>query len=154
MDERSDQINQQIAETRSELGANLQELEHKVKDATDWRKQFQNNPLTMIGLAFGGGILLSRVVRGRSRSTHRYRSPEGWDSGAEANSGRSADAGTRQKKSVDMWDNIKGALVGVAATQASRLLRSAIPGFVEEYSKVEQRRAPAAQVPTSTPLSM
>ena len=40
MGKRSDQITKQIEETRGELGANLQELEHKVKDVTDWRSQF------------------------------------------------------------------------------------------------------------------
>src|ERR1044071_688507 len=76
MGERSDQITRQIEETRSDLGYNLQELETKVKDATDWRKQFQKSPFTMIGIAFGGGILVAQVFGGGSRRSRRYCSRE------------------------------------------------------------------------------
>ena len=65
MGETSHQITHEIEETRARLGSNLQELEAKVKDATDWRKQFEKNPLPMLGIAFGGGFLLSRMVGGR-----------------------------------------------------------------------------------------
>ncbi|PWU01066.1 MAG: hypothetical protein C5B51_23790 [Terriglobia bacterium] len=67
MGERSDQIARRIEETRGDLGSNLRELETKVKDAADWRKQFQKSPLTMIAIALGGGLLLSRVLGGSSR---------------------------------------------------------------------------------------
>ena len=77
MGQRSDQIVREIDRTRGELGNNLQELESKVKDATDWRKQFQKSPLTMIGIALGGGLLLSRVIGGGSH--RRYRLRNGWD---------------------------------------------------------------------------
>jgi len=47
-----------IENKREDLGSNLQELEQKVKSVTDWRQQVQNNPMTIIGAAFGGGVLL------------------------------------------------------------------------------------------------
>ena len=105
MGERSDQITRQIEETRSDLGSNLQELETKVKDVTDWRKQFQKSPLTMIGIAFGGGILLSRMLGGGSRHSRRYRSRD-FDDGHKTSSHRQT-AGTRyeMKKAVDTWDS-------------------------------------------------
>jgi len=65
--ETSGQIAQEIEQTRARLGSNLQELETRVKEATDWRKQFRKNPLPMLGIAFGGGILLSTVVGGRRK---------------------------------------------------------------------------------------
>jgi len=65
--ETSGQIAREIEQTRARLGSNLQELETKVKEATDWRKQFHKNPLPMLGIAFGGGILLSTVVGGRRK---------------------------------------------------------------------------------------
>jgi hypothetical protein len=142
MGERSDQITRKIEQTRGELGENLQELESKVKDATDWRKQFQKNPLAMIGIAFGGGVFLSRVLGGSSRSHRRYRAREDW----EERRSPSADAGTKyeMKKVADTWDNIKGALIGVAASKAKDFLREAVPGFHEEYSKVEHHKGPQA----------
>ena len=65
---RSDQIKRSIDVERSDLEGNIQQLEHKVKTAMDWRAQFQKNPMTMIGLAFGGGVLLSTAIGG---VTHR-----------------------------------------------------------------------------------
>uniref|UniRef100_Q01ZE8 DUF883 domain-containing protein n=1 Tax=Solibacter usitatus (strain Ellin6076) TaxID=234267 RepID=Q01ZE8_SOLUE len=64
----------QIERTRGELGANLNELEYKVKEVTDWQKQVQKHPLTMIGIAFGGGILLSHLLGGTSHG-RRYDPP-------------------------------------------------------------------------------
>jgi len=49
------------------LGSNLQELETRVKQATDWREQFRKNPMAMLGIAFGGGILLSTVGRRKQK---------------------------------------------------------------------------------------
>ena len=150
MGERSDQITRKIEQTRGELGANLNELEHKVRDVTDWRKQVQKSPLTMIGLAFGGGVLLSRVLGGGSGGRRHYRSR---DARANDEVSSSADAsGTKHalNKAADTWDNIKGALIGVAAGKVQDFLRDAVPGFHEEYSKVEHQNGPER---TSGPTS-
>jgi hypothetical protein len=62
MGETSDQIERHIQETRNDLGDNFSELEVKVKTAVDWRAQFEERPMTMVALAFGGGILLSALL--------------------------------------------------------------------------------------------
>jgi hypothetical protein len=54
-----DQIETQIETKRGDLRSNLEELEDKVKSVTDWRQQFRSNPGLMLGLAFGGGMLLA-----------------------------------------------------------------------------------------------
>lgn len=64
MGEKSSQITREIENTRAELGSNLQELERKVKRMTDWRQQFEKSPFAMIGMAFGGGLLLGAAVAG------------------------------------------------------------------------------------------
>ena len=66
MDQTTDQIEAHIETTRENLGANLQELEHKVKSVTDWRRQFRENPMRMLGMAFGGGILLAFLLGRRT----------------------------------------------------------------------------------------
>jgi len=66
MDQTTDQIEAHIETTRENLGANLQELEQKVKSVTDWRRQFRENPMRMLGVAFGGGILLAFLLGRRS----------------------------------------------------------------------------------------
>ena len=134
MGERSDQITRTIEQTRGELGANLSELEYKVRDVTDWRKQVQKSPLTMIGIAFGGGVLLSRVLGGSPRGGRHYRLRDPGDNGEV----RSSTANV----ATDIWDNIRGALVGVAAGKVQDFLSSAVPGFHEEYSKVVHNEGP------------
>jgi len=69
---KSDRIKRSIELERSELGHNIQKLEKKVKSSMDWRVQFQHHPMTMISLAFGGGVLLSALM-GDNRSSF----PEG-----------------------------------------------------------------------------
>lgn len=63
MDERSDHIEEQIHRTRENLRDNLSELEHRVKNAFDWRAHFEERPLTMLTLALGGGMLLAVLLQ-------------------------------------------------------------------------------------------
>jgi ElaB/YqjD/DUF883 family membrane-anchored ribosome-binding protein len=68
--ETKDQIERHIYERPHELDDNIHKLRHKVKDAVDWRVQAQERPWTMVGLAFGAGLLTSVLLgnRGRSKS--------------------------------------------------------------------------------------
>ena len=49
---------------------------------------------------------------------------------------------------MDIWDNMKGALIGVAATKFRTFLDEAVPGFAEQYRKTEQEKAGSAADPT------
>jgi hypothetical protein len=64
MGETTSQIEAHIEDIRKDLGANLQEVEDRVKSATDWRQHFQARPMTMLGIAFGGGVLLATMLGG------------------------------------------------------------------------------------------
>src|SRR5579863_5614971 len=110
MGEATKQIESHIESTRADLGSNLSELEQKVKSVTDWKQQFQNKPMTMLGLAFGGGILLATALGGR-RIRRNENPPARYTAAAEPR------AGTEIQKhgALETWDNIKGALIGVAA---------------------------------------
>jgi hypothetical protein len=66
MGQTSDQITSGIDQTREELKSNLQELETRVKSATDWRSHFQKRPGAMVIAALLGGALLSSVIGTRS----------------------------------------------------------------------------------------
>jgi len=67
MDEKPDEIMSHIESQRDQLGRNLNELESRVKGATDWRVQFDKNPMMLMGVAVGGGILLGSLVGGAAR---------------------------------------------------------------------------------------
>jgi hypothetical protein len=132
MGETTRQIETHIDNAREDLGSNLQELEQKVKSVTDWRQQFRNNPMMMVGLAFGGGVFLATMAGGRRNRL------SGMSSLATLPSG--------QQQVLETWDNIKDALVGVAASRLKGFLRESIPGFEEQLrKKTEDDSAPEFQ---------
>jgi hypothetical protein len=134
MGETTDQIAAHIEDTRHDLGSNLRELEQKVKSVTDWKQHFQKNPLTMVGVAFGGGIVLASMMGGKRRSRPGV---------SPLAAGPQPHAGTDQQKykAMETWDNIKGAIIGVAATRFKDFVAEVIPGFQEQYQRTEARTA-------------
>jgi len=44
------------------LKSNLEELETRVKEAADWRRQFRHHPGAMMTAALVGGALLSALI--------------------------------------------------------------------------------------------
>jgi hypothetical protein len=129
MGETKSQIENYIDEKRDDLGTNLKKLEAKVKSVTDWRQQFQKNPLTAVGIAFGGGIVLASLLAGKSRRGSRNHS----------DGPPTPHAGTDHQthKALETWDNIKGALIGVAATRFKDFVGEIVPGFHEQLRKTE-----------------
>ena len=71
MGERADAIEREIEQERVELGRNLEELEHRVKEATDWRVQFERHAGGMMAMAFGGGLLMAALFGGRANRHDR-----------------------------------------------------------------------------------
>jgi hypothetical protein len=130
MDERPDQIERHIKSARTELGSNLQELEYKVKQAADWRTHFERNPMTLIGVAFGGGVLLASMLGAKNWDTHTE--PR------EYERGKSSSDYTRRKPMSDTWDTLKGAVLGFTASKVRTMLDEALPGFGEHFEKAER----------------
>jgi len=62
MGQSTHQIATDIARTREDLKSNIEELETRVKDATDWRGQFRRHPGAMMAIAAVGGALLSALI--------------------------------------------------------------------------------------------
>jgi hypothetical protein len=134
MGETTDQIAAHIDDTRDDLGSNLRELEQKVKSVTDWRQHFQKSPLTMVGVAFGGAVFLASVMGGKRRSRAGV---------ATLAAASEPHAGTdhQKYKAMETWDNIKGVLIGVAATRFKDFVAEVIPGFQEQYQRTEAKTA-------------
>ena len=57
MDQKPETIMRHIEAQRARLGENLEHLEHRVRSATDWHTWVRRKPLTLLGVAFGGGLL-------------------------------------------------------------------------------------------------
>ncbi|MDX2150469.1 MAG: DUF3618 domain-containing protein [Bryobacteraceae bacterium] len=62
MGETTDQIRGEIEAKRAQLGQNLSALERRVKDAADWRKQYEQRPLHAAGIAFGAGLVFALLL--------------------------------------------------------------------------------------------
>jgi hypothetical protein len=133
MDETVHQIEGHIDQARRRLGSNLKELERRVDAATDWREQFRARPYTGLGVAFAGGVLLAAAFR--------HRSTEQWiGSSKEAAAGAPFRSGIdAREQALDFWNNIKGALIGVATTRVKDYIDELIPGFQEHFQRAEER---------------
>jgi hypothetical protein len=139
MGQTTDQIENQIETKREDLKSNLQELQTRVKTATDWRHYFTEHTGTMIAAAFGGGVLLATMAGGRrSRALHS-------EAVGSSESARPWRSGTRNEV-LENVDSIKSALVGAAATKFKSILGDVVPGFTEHLAKAkaesDRRREP------------
>jgi len=132
MGQTSDQIERHIEETRGQLGEDLNELQTKVKEATDWRCQFQRHPKTALGIAFAGGIALAMV--GSRPGPH--------GSGEQRANGDIEPKISKMESHVhqgsEVWNNVKSALLGLTAAHFTKVLDDVIPGFQAEYSRAKR----------------
>lgn len=140
MGEKTDEIERHIREQRFELGQNIHDLQKKVKDTVNWRAQFEQRPMAMMGIALGGGLLLSGLLGSRTRSssvnpaTHRPTS----DSETPAQASTHATQKASHDKVPQSWRDIKTALIGVAAGRLGNALESVLPGFNDEFKRVRR----------------
>ena len=139
MDEKTDQILDHIENQRNQLGANLNELETRVRRTTDWRTHFNNNPMLMLAGALGGGILLGAMVSGsRSRST----SSSSYTSSRHLSSAGSTGTATSQQRhrASETIDTMKAALIAFTTAKAKEFLNQALPGFDNYLREAESSR--------------
>ena len=133
MGQTTDEIENQIEDKREDLKSNLQELETRVKTATDWRHYFAEHTGTMIAAAFGSGVVLAAMLGGRGNRASLSQA---------VGSSESARPWTRGTKNevLENLDSIKSALVGAAATRFKGILGEVVPGFTEHLAKTEADR--------------
>jgi hypothetical protein len=132
MDETAHEIEAHIDRTRDRLGSHLKELEDKVDAATDWREHFRERPHLFLGVAFVGGAILATALRARSLR----RDPD--DPGIRR---FAQDAGSAQAQALELWNNVKGGLIGVASARIKQYIGQLVPDFDEHYRRAEQRAA-------------
>ena len=138
----------ELPDERGELGRNLNELESKVEDMTDWRAQFQKRPMLMIGVAASGGLLLASITGRRSRSRRRS-ADDGGDGRYEHRRGTDL----QNNRALETFDTIKGAMIGVAANTFQDFLGQLIPGFREQFQKTAQEKRSAVTFEQPAPAA-
>ena len=134
MGQTTEQIETHIEDKRADLKSNLQELEGRLKSATDWRHYFKQNPGMMLAVAFGGGVLLSAMMRTRRTGVHAS------SVSSPVDAARSVQSRTKHEV-LGKVDAIKSALVGVAATKLKGMLSQVVPRFSEHVAEAERQRA-------------
>lgn len=122
MGDHTRQLQQVIARQREELGDNLEELVKKAKALSDWRAQVAAHPLGMLGLAVGGGMIVSAL-------TSRRRRPTAGKTEVVARAPR------RRSQASNLMHDIQSALAGVAMTTAVEFMTDAVPGFQHHFRK-------------------
>jgi hypothetical protein len=135
MVETTAQLETHIQGSREALQSNLKELEHKVKSVTDWRQHFQNHPGLLLGAAVGGGRLLSMMVGKKSPSLSASARSLG---APDVIPSKFAKAEGRAHES---FNQIKGALISLGATQVKDFIGKLLPGFEQHLSQAERDNA-------------
>jgi len=138
MGETANQIESEIAQRRTELGDNLIELKQKAKATIDWRSQVEERPVTMLAVAFGGGIVLSALfsaLRGPAKiyAERPSSNTAEYDSAVSRTSARSTSRVTSSTRRN--LDALGGALVGIVATRTTGILDGILPGFQKEFER-------------------
>ena len=129
MDQTANEIEAHIDRTRDRLGSNLRELENRVDAATDWREHFRERPHLFLAAAFAGGVLLGNAIRRTSPTRER----------SYLDVSRPVrPSGSVQTQAWEFWNNVQGALVGVASAGIKKYIDALVPGFDEHYRRAEQ----------------
>ena len=129
MADEPDEIKSHIDSTRLELGGNLHELEHRMKEVVDWRTYVSKRPFTMVATAFLAGMAASALI-GRSSAPIQ-------DSSMRLPFRNQA----FRNRAAEAWDNIANAMIGLAVNEVTTFLGDAMPGFREQYVKTQRQRA-------------
>ena len=135
MDETLGQIEAHIDRTRERLGANLKELERRVDVATDWREAL---PRQAVPSRWGSPLraeCCSRGSRDPDRRVSTFALSDDMIGGARP--GRRSDI---REQALETWDNIKGALVGVATARVTDYISELVPGFADHLPRDTRRK--------------
>jgi hypothetical protein len=152
MGEKSEQIEQHIRDTRSDLNENFSELQEKVKTAVDWRVQFGERPGTMMALAFGGGVLLAALFSS-SRPTRRRYSESRGSSDADRNASEVfSTRNPHDDQTSETWNALKGAIIGTATAKLAGAIEEILPGFAQEFNSRGRKHFDQSTSPAYGPV--
>lgn len=152
MAQEPNEIREHIDAERSRLGDDLEEIEHRMKDAVDWKAWYRKNTVPMLGAAVAGGFLLSMLIGRSSNGSQRtIETEEGvftgeseWKREKKGERFMQSQVGPRidhhLSRLTDILDNTVGAFLGIASNKLQDYVSQAIPGFKEQYSEVQRAR--------------
>ena len=136
MGENTSQIEQEIRENRESLGRNLNELEDRARELTDWRTHYRNHSGVFLSVAFGAGVVLGlfTIPPSSRREVHYVPDAEPiadpYRAKVTAWPGRPAGSGTvarAMRQLGDTWDEITDALLRTASDKAVHFVSELVP---------------------------
>jgi len=135
MGETINQIEQELAAERDELGRNLNELETKARQLTDWRHYYRNHPGALIGAAVASGVVLGIISGGRGSSASTSSS----FTGHQFDSMPDHESAKPRKRALSRleqdWHHLSDALLGVASAKVMDFVGNLVPGFQDELHR-------------------
>jgi hypothetical protein len=131
-------IMEHIETEREQLGENLEEIEGRIKDATDPRAWFQKSPGLVLGAAAASGVVLGLLLTSRSYENEPM-SAAGFLEPPPAPA-RPVSESKHLKTIKNTLDTTVAALVGLGARKFQEFVSDALPGFQEQYNAASQRQ--------------
>ena len=142
MDQETDRIKQHIDNERDRLGEDLQEIENRMKNATDWKAWFAGHSGFMLGtvVAWWFHLVTGRRASPLRRTPAEIMSP---DSGREKRPflGSIGSISSPMHRISETLDNTFEALVGVVSGKFQDFIADTVPGFREQYDKIDKKKA-------------
>lgn len=139
MGENAGEIEREIIAERAELGRNLDVLETKARDLTDWRVHYRNHPGVFLGAAAGIGVVLGALSHSRAQESFGYINYAHPPERPEPREPRKPLAerlrGPKARRFVETWETVTGALLAVATAKAVDFVSDYLPGFGDEYRR-------------------
>jgi hypothetical protein len=146
VDQETNKIKRHIDTEREQLVRNLDEIEHRMKSATDLKAHFAKNTGWILGAAVAAGFLLS-LAFGKSSTSG---SPSSRESDLRASSANipaqpKDPFSTHVRRVPETAENIISGLVAVVSDKLRSFVADAVPGFREQYEAIERRRGFSAK---------
>ncbi len=130
MGETISQIERDLEAERHDLGRNLDELETKARQMTDWKRYYRNHPGQLLGAALATGVVLGIVAGGKSSST-----PQRQPFGVVPDNGSPRARHRALVRLENDWQHISDALMGVASAKVVEFVGKLIPGFNDQIHR-------------------
>ncbi len=139
-----------IENERRRLGQNIDEIEDRIKGATDLKGYFNRNTGIFLGSAVAAGVIVSVALRKRR---HRQESAEdedqleGMPAEPSIHSRQSMKEPVRRfadrhkERIMDTFDSIVDGLIGVACGKIVSFIADSVPSFKSEYNAHQRDRS-------------
>jgi hypothetical protein len=133
VDDKTNEIKQRIDAEREKLGRNFDEIEDRVRDATDLKGVFDRNTGLILGSAVAGGVLLAMALSKPSASGTAASMAQP-AMASHFDSPRPPRPKSRHAKQIsETFDNIVEGLIAVGAGKLVAAITKKLPSFEQEY---------------------